>query len=184
MAEGDVRLFVAADLPAGARAALAAHATALVGAGGWRAVPDASLHLTLAFLGARPPEDVGRVAGALPSAVTACGATALGEPVLLPRRAPRVAAVRLRDDDGDLARLAGAVGRALQALGVYEPERRAYLPHVTVARRTKAPLGDAPEPAWSAVPPFHLPSVTLYRSKLSRAGAAYEALETVTVPVA
>ena len=182
MPEGAVRLFVAADLPDTPRAALASYGAALVDAGGWRAVRDLSLHLTLAFLGARPEADVARIAAVLPDAVTPCGPTALDAPVLLPKRSPRVAAVRLRDDAGDLARLAGAVGEALAALGVYEPERRAYLPHVTVARRAKSPLGVTPEATWPDVGSFALAAVTLYRSRLSRAGAAYEPLASVELP--
>ncbi len=187
-----MRLFVAADVPDAPRAALAEHGRALAQAGGWRAVPEASLHLTLAFLGERPDGDAAPIAAAL-DAVVAAGAsappTALGAPVLLPPRAPRVAAVRLEDPGGAVAALQGAVSRALVELGVHTPERRAFLPHVTVARRVRGPAGgpvagsagdSVAGPAASAR--FVLPSVTLYRSRLSRAGARYEAVHRAPLP--
>jgi 2'-5' RNA ligase len=74
-------------------------------------------------------------------------------------------------------------------LGVHTPERRAFLPHVTVARRVRGPAGgpvagsaggSVAGPAASAR--FVLPSVTLYRSRLSRAGARYEAVHRAPLP--
>ena len=53
-----LRLFVALDLPAPARAALAAFRAAAADPAIWRPVPDEALHLTLAFLGHRPEADV------------------------------------------------------------------------------------------------------------------------------
>jgi 2'-5' RNA ligase len=50
-------------------------------------------------------------------------------------------------------------------------------------RRGRDVPGEPPAPDWSAVGPFAVPSVTLYRSRLSRAGAQYEALASVAVPV-
>jgi 2'-5' RNA ligase len=70
----------------------------------------------------------------------------------------------------------------LSAAGLYEPERRAFRPHATVARlraRERAPreLGiGGPEPIV-----FDGEAVTLYRSRLSRAGARYEPLERVVL---
>ena len=55
-----LRLFVALDLPAPARAALAAFRAAAADPAVWRPVPDEALHLTLAFLGHRPEADVER----------------------------------------------------------------------------------------------------------------------------
>src|SRR3954465_5503535 len=123
-----MRLFVAGDLPPEPRAALAAHGRALVASGGWRAVAEPSLHLTLAFLGERPEEDVARIAAALPDAATPCGPVSLGASILLPRRSPRGAAVELHDPGEDLARLQASVSAALAGLDVYRPEARRYLP--------------------------------------------------------
>jgi 2'-5' RNA ligase len=174
-----VRLFVAAELPAPARDELAAWGRAWVQAGGWRAVPPESLHLTLAFLGERPEEDVPRIAAVLPGAVTPVGVAELGDAVLLPPRRPRVSAVRLLERDGGrLAALQASVSDALVALGVFEPEKRRFLPHVTVARRARGDAGNPDGPRWRTGP-FALPAVVLYRSRLSPRGASYEALASV-----
>ncbi len=177
-----MRLFVAAALPGPAREALAGLGRAAVAAGGWRAVPDASLHLTLAFLGERPDAEAPAVADAVAGSVRPCGPVALGSPILLPRRAPRVAAVELRDPDGDLGRLQAAVSAALVGIGAYRAEARPWLPHVTVARRTRDPRGEVPPLPGPDPGAFRVPEVRLYRSRLSRTGARYEALAAVPVP--
>ena len=63
------RLFVAADLPPPARAALAATGAALADRMGGRAVPEANLHVTLDFLGRVPPEAAPEVAAAVREAL-------------------------------------------------------------------------------------------------------------------
>ncbi len=60
-----LRLFVALDLPAAARAALARFRDDAADPAVWRLLPEESFHVTLAFLGHRPPEDVDRIAAAL-----------------------------------------------------------------------------------------------------------------------
>ena len=60
-----LRLFVALDLPAPARAALAAFRAAAADPAVWRPLPDEALHLTLAFLGHRPEADVPKVVDVL-----------------------------------------------------------------------------------------------------------------------
>ena len=162
-----MRLFVGAELPADVRARLAA-----VELGeGWRAVPEASLHVTLAFLGEL--EDPAPVVDAL-SGVTgrACPAR-LGDVVLLPPRRPRVCAVRV--DSPELAELQGRVSRALAAAGLYEPERRPFLAHVTIGRargRAAAPRTPAPEA-------FSIGSYALFQSAPK---SRYTALLRSTLP--
>ena len=82
-----MRLFVAADLPAGLREELAAAAPPRP----WRALRPEMLHVTLAFLGERPEEDVGViVAGVAPDVdapVCAIGETLARDPVLPGSRA-------------------------------------------------------------------------------------------------
>ena len=62
---------------------------------------------------------------------------AVGEPLWLPPRRPRVLAVALEDPDGALGRTQTAVSSALAAGGWYVPETRPFLAHVTVARVRK-----------------------------------------------
>lgn len=142
-------------------------------------MPDDSLHVTLAFLGWVQEDQVDRAAAALdPPPV---GPLALGRPVMLPLRRPRVMAVELEDPSGDCRRCQAAVAGSLAAAGIYEPERRPWLPHVTIGR-TREPVRRAAVPAVE-VPElrFTPPSVTLYRSRLSRAGARYSAVRRVVV---
>ena len=71
---------------------------------------------------------------------------------------------------------------ALAEAGLHEPERRRFRPHATVARlragarSPRSPGIGRPEPV-----AFAGEAVTLYRSRLSPAGARYEPLERVAV---
>lgn len=139
------------------------------------------LHATLCFLGSRPVREIGAISAA-------CGVVAgepavdtrLGEPLWLPARRPRVLAVLLEASSGALARLQATLSGALVAGGWYAPESRPYLAHVTVARVGKDVRRFR---ARSLEPPPGLAvrcsRVTLYRSRLSPAGARYESLASV-----
>lgn len=172
-----LRLFVALDLPAAARAALARFRDDAADPAVWRLLPEASFHVTLAFLGHRPLEDVERVTGALGRlAPWDAPRLALADALLLPPRRARVLTVALADRDGGLGSLQAQVAAVLAAAGVYEAEARAFRPHVTVARlrsgaRPPRSLERAPEPL-----EFGAGAVTLYRSVLGRGGAVYDAL--------
>jgi RNA 2',3'-cyclic 3'-phosphodiesterase len=172
-----VRLFVALDLPDAARAALARFRDAAADPVVWRSLNEAQFHVTLAFLGYRGEEDVERVAGVLreltpwrPAALKLAGG------LLLPPRRARVLTVALADPDGAVAALQADVSARLAAAGLYEPEKRPFRAHVTVARlrpgaRAPRRLDVEPEPLSFAGGP-----VTLYRSRLQRGGAVYEPL--------
>jgi 2'-5' RNA ligase len=90
-----------------------------------------------------------------------------------------VLAVELRDSPGALTRAQARLSETLAAGGWYEPERRPYLPHVTVARVAREVR--VPRGALAPLPPleFRAPHVTLFRSRLSRAGARYEPLASI-----
>jgi 2'-5' RNA ligase len=165
-----------------------------------------ALHITLCFLGWQPEREIAAIGAA-------CGIVAaepevelaVRQPAWLPPRRPRVLAVRLADDAGALERIHTALSRALAAGGWYQPEKRAYLAHVTVARvrdrtggqaggvrgiagaggvRGIAGAGGVRGIAGAELPA--LPSLTfrgsrvvLYRSRLHRSGARYEGLAEV-----
>lgn len=176
-----LRLFVALDLPAPARAALAGFRAAAADPAVWRPLADEALHLTLAFLGHRPEDDATTVATALRSAAGPAPRLALGGAVLLPPRRPRVLCADVRDPDGELAALQGRVSAALAAAGVYRPEARPFRAHATVARlrpgaRPPRRVDAAPEPL-----EFEGEAVTLYVSRLHPHGARYEALSRVSL---
>jgi RNA 2',3'-cyclic 3'-phosphodiesterase len=170
-----LRLFVGLPLPADAVERLGGwQRRELAGVDDARIVPPENLHVTLAFLGHRPAADVDGVLRVLREVA---GRT---EPPLLTatgyRETRSVGMVVFADDDGRATRLAEAVGEGLELLGVYERERRRWLPHVTVLRFRQAP-GAAP-----AVPdlgPVSPSEVALYHSVLRPTGAQYEILKSV-----
>jgi 2'-5' RNA ligase len=168
------RLFVALELPDGVRDALVRWRAAVRGL---RLVRAEDLHVTLCFLGWRFEREIPSILDACATVRAFPAAFLTPEQALwLPPRRPRVLAVRLVDTDGRLANVQSALSRALHAGGWYTPETRPFLVHVTVARVGRGGRAPAleltPPPALS----FEAARITLYRSRLSAAGARYEAL--------
>lgn len=145
----DNRLFVALDLPVAERRALAERGRLMAAELGGRPVPEANLHLTLAFLGRVPPERGDALLEALAHALPGpAPRLEVAGTVAFPRAArATVAGVELRDPTGALAALHGRVGRAVEAAADIVPDARALRPHVTLVRfRRPARLG-GPTPA-------------------------------------
>jgi RNA 2',3'-cyclic 3'-phosphodiesterase len=169
-----MRLFVALELPAAARAALAAWADAVAPAA-MRRAPAENLHVTLAFLGARAPADAEAVGALLAGLARPLGPLAVEGPLWLPPRRPGVLAVALGAGPA-LAELHAELVTALAGAIGFEPERRALRPHVTVARaRREARLRAVeldPPPALR----FEAEALVLHRSHTGTGGARYEAL--------
>jgi 2'-5' RNA ligase len=179
-APSTARLFVALEVPAPVRLGLADWARQAVGDDdALRLVAPESMHLTLAFLGHRPPEEVEAVGAAVSGAAsTAAGPVGLGMGGALwlaPRR-PHVLTVAIDDPAGAAAALHGELWERLEALG-HERERRAFRPHVTVARvrhGARVRPRELPGPPGAA---FESPALTLFRSHLGGGRPArYEAL--------
>jgi RNA 2',3'-cyclic 3'-phosphodiesterase len=169
-----VRLFCALRLPDDTLDRLVAWQAAHVARA--RVVTRENLHVTLAFLGSRPESDV-------PGIVRELGAAAAGaRPVVLEslryRESGSVGMVVLSDEAGSAADLAGEVGRRLERLGVYRPEARPWLPHVTVARFRERPRLVPPPPALGRVSPS---DAAVYSSVLRPSGAQYSVLESVSL---
>jgi RNA 2',3'-cyclic 3'-phosphodiesterase len=180
-ADERVRLFVALELPDQIRDTLVRWRARLPGvAQATRPIEPRDLHATLCFLGWRGTDEISSIADALGVLVPApAPQLALADAIWLPRRRPRVLAVSLRDERGTLAAAQSALSQTLAAGGWYEPEARAYLGHVTVARAghgTTVPRKALPDPPEVE---FLARRVTLYRSRLHRSGATYEALASV-----
>jgi RNA 2',3'-cyclic 3'-phosphodiesterase len=174
-----VRLFVALDLPADVRSALAAWGRSAVGGDErLRLVAEDSLHVTLVFLGERPdPDPVAATVVAALDPVPEAPPLAVAEALWLSPRRPHVLTAALADPTGGLARLQAAVLGALVREAGHEAEKRAFRPHVTIARvRRRVRAFDVPAPPEAR---FVAPSVTLYRSVLGRGPAAYEPLASV-----
>ena len=165
--DGSLRLFCALTLPAETLDRLEAWQSELR-PGRYRLVPRENLHVTLAFLGARPAVEVDAIGAAL--AASAAAARRIVLQALRYRETRSVGMVAFGDRDdaaGDLAR--DPHGR-LQRLAIYEPERRAWLPHVTVVRFGERPRLSPDLPGLGTVTPS---GAAVYMSRLRPSGAEY-----------
>jgi RNA 2',3'-cyclic 3'-phosphodiesterase len=172
------RLFVALELPVGVCDELAAWARLARsgGAAGLRLLEPDALHATVCFLGSRPVNEIERLGAAVVACAMPVRQLHVGAPLWLPPRRPRVLAVEVRDPEGDLGALQQAVVRGVSAACDWEPDRRRFRPHVTVARMRQ---GAAPrERELDATPAltFAGTALTLFRSWPSPQGASYEPL--------
>ena len=174
-------MFVALDLHEEARSALAAWRDGLVeGRDDLRPVAASALHVTLAFLGWQDESAAATIAAAALVDAEAPVLRATGVRPLPPRD-PRLFALDLDDADERAAAVQARVSDALEAGGWYTPEKRAFWPHITLARvkrgrRRVPPLPDAPPPPEE---PFVADRLTLYRSTLRPQGAIYDPLHSV-----
>ena len=171
-----LRLFVALDLPDAARDRLAA-AGAAADPAVWRPVAREALHVTLAFLGSRPLDEVDAILGALRDAVAAVSEEIALEPARW-RETRSVGMLALADHAGVAARLAACLHAGLEALGVYRPEARPWLPHVTMLRFRERPRLYPPLPGTGTFVPS---DAAAYLSRLHPTGARYEVLERVSL---
>jgi RNA 2',3'-cyclic 3'-phosphodiesterase len=177
--EGDenVRLFLALRLPPQTLDALVAwQDETFGGVAGVRIVPRENLHVTLAFLGHRPAHELGGIVGALREAARDAQPARLA--VRGYRETRSVGMLTCDDEDGRATAFAEDLHGRLEALGVYERERRRWLPHVTVLRFRERPRL-RPEPP--STEPFVPSDAAAYLSRLRPGGARYEVLETVEV---
>jgi RNA 2',3'-cyclic 3'-phosphodiesterase len=174
--QGDdrLRLFLALELPAPTLDTLEAWAREHLHGG--RLVPREHLHVTLAFLGRRPAAELGAIIGALREAVGA-GAAIAFEPVRW-RETRSVGMIVLRDLTSVATELATRLHERLAGLGVYEPESRPWLPHVTVLRFRERPRLDPPLPETGTFVPS---GAAAFLSHLHPSGARYEVLESVSL---
>jgi 2'-5' RNA ligase len=176
------RLFAALDLPGPVRDALGAFGRAAAADDfALRAVRDDALHVTLAFLGHRALDDIDPACEAVRAVAAPVADLGLGEVLWLAPRRPHVLTVEVVDRSGALVALQERLVAALVDAVGYEPDRRRFRPHVTVARvrhgatPRRTGLHAAPEAA------FVGEAVTLYRSWLGGGPARYEALERVAL---
>lgn len=141
-----------------------------------RVVGRSNLHITLAFLGSRPAKELPGIAGALAEAAEGIGTIELTARRY--RETRSVGMVVLDDPTGEGGRFAGRVFDGLEGLGVYEREKRPWLPHVTVLRFRSPPKLEPPVPDLGTFEPS---DAAVYMSSLRRSGAQYEVLEHVAL---
>jgi RNA 2',3'-cyclic 3'-phosphodiesterase len=172
------RLFAALEIPAPVRADLAAFGReAASHDGALRPVREDALHLTLAFLGHRALDEIDPARLAIRGVQSPAPRLTLSEPLWLAPKRPHVLTVALQDA-GVLASLQEQVVARLSDALPWEPEKRPFRPHVTVARVRRGwrprvrDLPDAPHATFAAE------AVVLFRSHLGGRGPSrYEALE-------
>ena len=185
-----VRMFVALDLPEMAREDITAWGERELTDPALRVVPPESLHVTLAFLGNRPPSEVERIAEAMEAVAEVPVLLELGGPVGRPA-GDRPRFVALPALHRPVPALQGRLSEVLTFEGLYEPEKRPFWPHVTVARiraegrgsrrpmQVKIPSGPSPtkQIGW-----FDGVRISLYRSELQPSGPHYVPLAQVELP--
>jgi RNA 2',3'-cyclic 3'-phosphodiesterase len=139
-----------------------------------RVVPDRNLHLTLAFLGHRPGTEVEAIVAEVRAAAAAAHPIRLG--VGRYRETRSVGMLTFADENGAAAQVALELHRRLQRIGVYEPEKRPWLPHLTVVRFRRPPRLRLEPPEIAPISPS---DAALYHSVLRSGGAQYEVVEAV-----
>jgi 2'-5' RNA ligase len=142
---------------------------------GGRVVPPANLHVTLAFLGRRPRSDVGPVFSAVASATFF---TPYRFEVDRYRETRSVGMLTLHDQAGRARVFAEQLHEMLEILGVYEPEKRRWLPHITVLRFREQPRL---RPALPDLGEFSPSEAAVYHSVLRPSGAQYDVLESIAL---
>ncbi len=175
-----------------ARAVGAAAREAGSARGSLRLLDAQSLHLTLCFLGSRPVGEIDALAATLAAGAEQACELSVGAPLWLPSRRPQALAVEVHDRGGELARVQERVSGELAGASAWQPERRRFRPHITLARvrgrvggrraRSDQPRAEglARERSLPATPrlSFTPEAIVLYRSWLAPEGASYEALAT------
>jgi RNA 2',3'-cyclic 3'-phosphodiesterase len=181
-----LRLFVAADPPPDLLEALDESIAPL------RSRPElvsarwtvpANQHVTLKFLGWVEAGTVEPIVASLATVAAsheAATITLTGLGAFPSERRARVLWAGLEDPAGLLAALASDLDASLGSLG-FEPETRAFTPHLTLARfKPPAPVaGIQSEVPGVAEPSFEVDRLHLYRSHLHPKGARYEILRSL-----
>jgi 2'-5' RNA ligase len=184
------RLFVALDLPEDVREGIVAWSREALADPALRPLSPASLHITLAFLGWLPEKEVPRLTRIIEASAAPAPRLELEDPVPRPERGrPRLFALPAASP-GTVELQAGLQERLVEAR-LYQPEKRPFWSHVTVARVKREERGSK-RPALVSRPPGALPKgllrpfdgvrITLYRSKLQPQGAQYTPLAQVELP--
>jgi 2'-5' RNA ligase len=185
-----MRLFIAIELPEDVRQHLAKWSSSVPDVHAYlqarriearlSVTPPQNLHVTLKFLGEVDESGVNALCDALGGVTVESAIPLRAERVeLLPPRGPvRVVAAGLDGDVGRIARLHRAVEDACAHEG-FSPERREYLPHVTLARARDLLPGDRRERIAEMLgghfpgPDFEVAGLSLFESRLGAGPPQY-----------
>jgi 2'-5' RNA ligase len=169
-----IRLFLALELPEEVASALGRWGRAEL-ADGRR---PKGYHVTLAFLGGTPRSALAAILDVLRREASATEPFVL-EPVRY-RETRSVGMLVLADPSGRATSLAERVQQGLEALDLYERERRRWLPHVTVLRFRERPRLT---PALPGIGAFAPSGAAAFLSRLHPSGARYEVMESCSLGV-
>jgi 2'-5' RNA ligase len=191
-------LFVALALPEEVRDGIARWQGRELRDPALRPIRREALHVTLCFLGYHPEKAIDRIA-AIVTGVEPRPVELRFEPEPAPRPKGRPRLYALGAESPAAIGLQAELSDALEAERFYEPEKRAFWPHVTVARvrserlppkpgqrrgkgrpkRVRKPPGSLPK---ALQKPFGAVRITLYRSNLRPQGAEYVSLAGIDLP--
>jgi 2'-5' RNA ligase len=181
------RLFVALDLPDAVRWGIEVWGREELGDPALRPVRREALHVTLAFLGYTPEKEIVGLAEIVEAIGMPGPRVELHDPVARPSGGrPRLFALPA-ESPGTVALQAELQEKLVEAR-LYEPEKRPFWPHVTVARVRSEGRGSRRPGRVSRRPgalppslsgPFSGVRVTLYRSQIQPQGALYTPLAQV-----
>jgi RNA 2',3'-cyclic 3'-phosphodiesterase len=179
-----LRLFVALDLPEAVRAGIAVWGREELSDPALRPVREEALHITLAFLGYMPEKAVPRLVEIVEASAAEAPRIELGDPVAKPSP-KRARLFALPAESPGSASMQAELQEKLLAERLYQPEKRPFWPHVTVARVRSEGRGSrrpvrivkrpGPLPP-ELLQPFSGVRMTLYRSQLKPQGALYTPL--------
>jgi RNA 2',3'-cyclic 3'-phosphodiesterase len=187
------RLFVALDLPQDVRTGVVEWQQTALADPALRIVRPEALHITLVFLGYQAEKDIKAIAKAAFATDAEAPAVELqADPLgIPPGKRPRLIALGANSDE--TVALQAGVEERLVAGGFYEPEKRAFWPHLTVAR-VKPEAPKSRKPALIRTEPHSLPEhmfrffrptrLVLFKSHLRRSGAEYEPMAELELPTA
>ena len=183
-------MFVAFDLPEMVREDIAAWGEGELSDPALRRVAPEALHVTLAFLGNRPLDDVERIEEAMWEIAETPVLLQLQGPVGRPAHGrPRLVALPV--DSPPVEARQRELSETLVLEGLYKQESRPFWPHVTVARvraegrgsrrpvPVNIPSGASPT---ARIGWFDAVRISLYRSELQPSGAHYVPLAQVELP--
>jgi len=184
------RLFVALDLPDEIREEIGEWGKEALADPALRPIPTESLHITLAFLGYRPEKEIERIAEIVRESAGPAPLVELLDPEQRPPRGrARLFALPALSPGTEM--LQAGLEQRLVEEGFYEPEKRPFWPHLTVARVRPEARG-AKRAAIVSDPPGKLPEglkepflgvrLALYRSELQPTGARYVPLAQIELP--
>jgi RNA 2',3'-cyclic 3'-phosphodiesterase len=187
------RLFVALDLPQDVRTGVVDWQQTALADPALRIVRPEALHITLVFLGYQAEKKAKAIAKAAFATDAEAPAVELqAEPVGIPGgKRPRLIALGANSEE-TVALQAGVEERLVEA-GFHEPEKRAFWPHLTVARvkpeapksRKPALIRNEPHPLPEHMFRFFRPTrLVLFKSHLRRTGAEYEPMAELELPTA